>query len=125
ANDDLDRAAIAVGDGSRIAVAALEELDQPAAERMLQVAQGNAAHSLDVHGVATDDQLDGVAAGDFAAGIAFRVNVEGGQRRLPGLFDEGVDVDPGLRGGNRLAAAHGLQLAQVLLGDRVHRIRLQ
>src|SRR5207302_6531069 len=48
-DDDPDGATFAGGDSARIAVAALQELDQAPSEGMLQVAQMNATRGLHVH----------------------------------------------------------------------------
>ena len=91
---------------------------------MIEVTQVDAARRLDVHGVARHDQLDRIATGNLAAGVTLAVDVEGRQRSLAGLLDEGVHVDLGLRGGDRLPATHGLELAEVLDRDRVDRVHL-
>src|SRR5256885_544636 len=90
ADDDLYGAALTGRDRSRIAVAALEELDEAASQGVLQVAERDAACRLDVQGVAGYDQLDRVATGDLAAGISIGMDVERRHRRLAGLLDEGV-----------------------------------
>ena len=125
ANDDLDRAPLTGRHRARIPVATLEEFDQAPPQRVFQVPQGDATGGLDIHGVPGHDQLDRVPAGDLTAGIALAVDVQGGQRRLASFLDEGVDVDPGFGGGNRLATGQRLELGQVLLGDRVDRVHLQ
>src|SRR5205807_4879476 len=62
ADDDLDGASLTGSDRTRIPVAALEELDQAAAEGVLQVAEGDPTSRLDVHRAAGRDQLDRVPA---------------------------------------------------------------
>ena len=92
---------------------------------MIEVTEVDAARRFDVHRVARHDQLDRIPASDLAAGVSLAVDVERGQRGLASLLDEGVDVDLGLRGGDRLPTAHGLELAEVLDRDRVDRVHLQ
>src|SRR5438067_8302976 len=82
ADDDLDGAALTGRDRTGIAVAAFQELDQSAPQRVIEMTQVDPTRRLDVHRVARHDQFDRIPTGDLAAGVSLAVDVERGQRRL-------------------------------------------